>query len=56
MKPAFIPSLPEITKEGLIVLCGAIFAALVIGQSPPLRNWIKAQWAGAKPPGPGNSL
>lgn len=37
----------EIGREALIVLAGALVAALVIGQLPGVREWIKAQWAGA---------
>jgi hypothetical protein len=29
----------------VIVLGGAIIAAVIIGQLPSLRDWIKAQWA-----------
>ena len=43
--PAFIPKPVEIGREAVIVLGGAIIAALVIGQLPGLRDWIKAQWA-----------
>lgn len=39
-----LPSGPAVVREGLIVLGGAILAALVIGQFPALRDWIKAQW------------
>lgn len=39
-----IPSLPEIGREALIVLGGALLAALIAGQIPGLRDWIKAQW------------
>jgi len=39
-----LPSVPEIVRESLIVLGGAIIAAAVIGQLPALRDWIKAQW------------
>lgn len=53
---AFIPSLPEVTREAIIVLAGALIAAWIVGQSPPVRNWIKAQWGGALPPDPGNYL
>lgn len=45
--PAFIPKPPEIAREALIVLGGAILAAIVVGQIPPLRDWIKRQWDGA---------
>lgn len=41
---AFIPSLPEITREALIVLAGALIAAVVVGNVPGLREWVKAQW------------
>ena len=40
-----LPTGSAIVREGLIVLGGAILAALVIGQLPSLRDWIKAQWA-----------
>lgn len=56
MIKAYIPSLPEVTREAIIVLAGALLAALIVGQSPPLRNWIKKQWGGALPPDPGNYL
>lgn len=48
--PAFVPKPPELAREALIVLGGAILAALVIGQVPALREWIKAQWDGAPKP------
>lgn len=46
-----IPSIPEVGREAVIVLAGAVLAALVIGQLPGVREWIKKQWAGAQPPG-----
>lgn len=39
-----IPSLPEVGREAIIVLGGALLAALVVGQFPQLRDWIKRQW------------
>lgn len=42
-----IPKPAEITREALIVIGGALLAALVIGQLPPVRDWIKRQWDGA---------
>jgi hypothetical protein len=45
----WIPNAPEVSREALVVIAGALFAALIIGQSPPLRDWIKKQWAGARP-------
>ncbi|WP_009518572.1 hypothetical protein [Hydrogenophaga sp. PBC] len=46
-----IPSVPEVGREAVIVLAGALLAALVIGQLPGVRAWIKRQWDGAQPPG-----
>ena len=40
----FIPSVPEIGREAVIVLGGALVAALIVGQFPGLRTWIKNQW------------
>jgi hypothetical protein len=40
-----LPTANDIVREGLIVLGGAILAAVVIGQLPSLRDWIKSQWA-----------
>jgi hypothetical protein len=48
--PAIIPKPAEIGREALIVLGGALLAALIIGQLPGVRAWIKAQWADT--PGP----
>lgn len=53
---AYIPSLPEVTREAVIVLAGALLAALIVGQSPALRDWIKKQWGAAKAPEPGDYL
>lgn len=56
MKPGFLPTPSELTRETLIVLGGALLAAFIVGQSPALRNWIKKQWGGAMPPDPGTYL
>ena len=40
----FIPSVPEVGREAVIVLGGALLAALIVGQFPQVRNWIKEQW------------
>lgn len=48
--PAFLPTLPEVGRETIIVLSGALIAALIIGQLPSVRNWIRAQWGGAPTP------
>lgn len=39
-----IPSVPEIGREAVIVLGGALLAALIVGRFPAMRDWIKAQW------------
>lgn len=39
-----IPTAPEITKEALTVVAGAILAALIVSQLPGVKKWIKAQW------------
>lgn len=39
-----LPTVPEVAREALIVLGGAIIAAAIVGQLPALRDWIKAQW------------
>ena len=42
-----IPKPTEVGREAIIVLAGALIAALVIGQLPGVREWIKKQWDGA---------
>lgn len=39
-----IPSPPEIAREALIVMGGAILAAFLISHVPALRDWIKNAW------------
>jgi len=39
-----VPTVPEVGREALIVIGGAILAALVISQVPGLRAWIQKQW------------
>lgn len=43
-----IPKPTEVGREAIIVMAGALIAALVIGYAPGVREWIKAQWAGDK--------
>ena len=43
--PAFVPNVSEISREALIVICGALLAALVVGQLPGVKQWIKEQWS-----------
>lgn len=40
----YLPAHHDVIKEGLIVVGGAILAALVVGHVPFLRDWIKRQW------------
>lgn len=42
--PGFVPGPGEIAREALIVIGGAILAAIIVGNIPPLRDWIKSQW------------
>lgn len=44
---ALIPKPVDIGREALIVIAGALMAALIIGQLPSVRDWIKRQWGGA---------
>lgn len=40
----WMPSASDVVRESLIVLGGALLAALIIGQVPSLKEWIKANW------------
>lgn len=40
-----IPSVPEVAREALIVMGGALLAALIVGRLPSLKAWIKEQWS-----------
>ena len=40
-----IPSSKEVIREAVIVLGGAVLAALIVGQLPQVKAWMKAQWA-----------
>lgn len=42
--PAIIPSPVAVGREALIVLGGALIAALIIGSMPGVRAWIQQQW------------
>ncbi len=46
---AIVPSGPEVARETLIVLAGALVAAAIIGALPGVRAWMKKQWDGANP-------
>ena len=38
------PSLPELSREALTVIGGALLAALIVSQLPSVKAWIKKQW------------
>ena len=42
-----LPGIPAISREVVTVLAGALIAALIIGQLPSVRDWIKSQWGDA---------
>lgn len=42
--PAFLPAPAEIGRETLIVLLGALIAALIVGQLPSVKEWMREQW------------
>lgn len=44
-----IPTAPEVLREAVITLAGALLAAAVIGALPGVRAWMKRQWDGSKP-------
>lgn len=43
--PAVIPAPAEIGRETIIVLAGALLAALIVGQLPEVKAWMRRQWA-----------
>lgn len=47
---SIVPSVPEIGREALIIIGGAVLAALVVSQFPALQAWIKTQWNGTPHP------
>lgn len=40
----WFPTLPELSRETLIVLGGALAAAAIMGAFPDLRAWVKERW------------
>lgn len=40
----WIPAPGEVVREAIIVIAGAALAALVVGQWPELKAWIKERW------------
>ncbi len=43
--PRILPSAPEVGREAIIVIAGALLAALIMSQFPAVRAWIKEQWS-----------
>lgn len=39
-----IPSVPEIVREAVIVIAGAVLAAVVIAQFPQVKKFIADSW------------
>lgn len=38
-----IPTVPEMTKEGLKILGGLLVAAFILSRFPKLRDWVAGQ-------------
>jgi hypothetical protein len=49
MAGRWVPNAPEVSREALTVIAGAIVAAWVIGNLPALRAWLQQQWGGTPP-------
>lgn len=41
---AWLPKPAEVVRESLIVVSGAVLAALIVGYMPDLKAWIKQRW------------
>lgn len=50
MPKGIIPAVPEVARETIVVIAGAICAAGIMGMFPELPAWIKKQWQGANKP------
>ena len=46
MKTSIIPTTPEFRREALVVIGGAILAAVVLSQIPALRAYIQSNTTG----------
>lgn len=44
MKPSFLPSGAELAREALIVIGGALIAALIVSRLPGMKQFIKDAW------------
>lgn len=40
MSGRYLPSVPEISREALAVIAGALIAAAVFGALPGVRQWV----------------
>lgn len=50
---AVLPSAPEVLRESLVLIGGAILAALILSQLPELRRWISENTRGTPASGAG---
>lgn len=48
--PAIIPTPLELGREALIVIGGAVIAAIIVSQLPGLQAWLKLKWNNAPHP------
>lgn len=39
--PRYLPTVPEISREALAVVAGAIIAAIIFQQFPALKAWVR---------------
>jgi len=44
---SIIPAPASIAKEALLVIGGALLAALIMSQLPTVRAWVNEQWGGS---------
>ncbi|GKT19570.1 hypothetical protein AVHY2522_22970 [Acidovorax sp. SUPP2522] len=42
--PAFVPSPAEVGRETIILICGALLAALIMSNWPAGRTYIRNAW------------
>lgn len=53
MTARFLPTPPEISREALAVVAGAILAAVIFSQLPGLKKWVGDRLPTAAIPSPG---
>jgi hypothetical protein len=41
---AYVPTFPQISREALTVIAGALLAALIVSQLPPVKAYIRQAW------------